>query len=98
MIIRMRTTVIIDDVLLREAKQVAARSGCTLSDLINQALGAALTKRNEPRPEFHMVVYGGKIPVAHEPADFARTLEAEDVCFAGCVARLAACLSRWRWP
>jgi hypothetical protein len=74
----MRTTVIIDDALLREAKRTAAQAGCTLSDLVNQALSAALARRREPRPKFHMIVYGAGAGVAHEPADFSEALEAED--------------------
>lgn len=78
MITRMRTTVIIDDAILREAKRAAAQAGCTLSDLVNQALSASLASRKGPRPEFRMVVYGGGAAVAHEPADFHDAIEAED--------------------
>lgn len=78
MLIKMRTTVIIDDALLREAKRAAAKAGCTLSDLVNQALSAALARRREPRPDFHMIVYGGSLAVSHEPEDFKSAIEAED--------------------
>jgi hypothetical protein len=83
MLICMRTTVVIDDAILREAKHAAAQAGCTLSDLVNQALSTALARRREPRPEFHMVVYGGPAPMSHEPDDFKRATEAEDAESAG---------------
>ncbi|MDD9966224.1 MAG: hypothetical protein OXR73_08375 [Myxococcales bacterium] len=79
MLICMRTTVVIDDAILRQAKQEAARAGCTLSDLVNQALRVVLSKRKEPRPEFHMVVYGSRCRTAHEPDDFNAALEADDI-------------------
>jgi len=78
MITSMRTTVIIDDALFREAKLAAAKAGCSLSDLVNQALHAALSNRKQPRPEFQMVTYGGRARAAHEPEDFNNAIEAED--------------------
>jgi hypothetical protein len=48
----MRTTVTIDDQLLVEVKTVAARSGRTLSAVIEDALRAAIARRAE----------GGSIP------------------------------------
>lgn len=78
MIIFMRTTVTIDDALFRAAKKAAAQAGCSLSDLVNQALHAALSKRKEPRPEFHMITYGGRSQTAHEPEDFKNAIEADD--------------------
>ncbi|MFP5341402.1 MAG: CopG family ribbon-helix-helix protein [Candidatus Limnocylindria bacterium] len=41
----MRTTVTIDDQLLMEVKTVAARSGRTISEVIDDALRAALQRR-----------------------------------------------------
>ena len=79
MLIRMRTTLIIDDHLLKEAKEAAARAGCTVSDLVNQALGEALAARAAPKPRFEMVTYGGTGASRHEPNDFARALEADDM-------------------
>lgn len=78
MIIFVRTTVTIDDALFRAAKRAAAQAGCSLSDLVNQALHAALSQRKEPRPEFHMITYGGRTQSAHEPEDFKNAVEAED--------------------
>jgi len=74
----MRTTLVIDDATLRKAKRAAAEAGCTLSELVNQALCAALAKRREPRSEFQMVVYGGPLSATHQPQDFKDAIEADD--------------------
>ena len=42
----MRTTVTLDDQLLREAKSLAARTGVTLNSVIENALREALARRN----------------------------------------------------
>lgn len=41
----MRTTIRLDDALLREAKAVAAASGRTLTDLVEDALRESLARR-----------------------------------------------------
>lgn len=46
----MRTTVTIDDQLLIEVKTVAARSGKTLSAVIEDSLRQSLAKRGDARP------------------------------------------------
>lgn len=53
----MRTTINIDDRLLVEAKTVAARSGRTLGEVIDDALRASLTRRRT----------GGATPALHLP-------------------------------
>jgi len=47
MIISMRTTVIIEDDVLRQAKHVAADRNVTVSDLVNDALREALRQPRE---------------------------------------------------
>ncbi len=47
----MRTTVNIDDELLRRAKQLAAAEGRTLTSLIEEALARVLDKPKVPRHE-----------------------------------------------
>jgi hypothetical protein len=79
MLISMRTTLIIDDLLLRRAKEAAAKAGCTVSDIVNQALGESLAVRAASKPHFEMITYGTSGRAAHEPADFAAALEAEDI-------------------
>ena len=46
----MRTTVRLDDRLLTEAKRYAARSGRTLTSLINEGLRDVLARRAAPAP------------------------------------------------
>jgi len=48
MLLFMRTTIRLDDALLRHAKAHAARTGRTLTALIEDALRAALAPRAEP--------------------------------------------------
>ena len=79
MLIFMRTTLVIDDALFKEAKQAAAKAGCTLSEFVNRAIGAALAERARPRTSFEMIVYGGGGPeVRHEPGDFSDAIDDED--------------------
>jgi Bacterial antitoxin of type II TA system, VapB len=79
MLIRMRTTLIIDDGLLRQAKRRAAERNLTVSDVVNEALRASLDRPRQAAPPFSMVTYGrGAQGVHHEPADFHEALEAED--------------------
>ncbi|MBI2895310.1 MAG: type II toxin-antitoxin system VapB family antitoxin [Deltaproteobacteria bacterium] len=76
----MRTTLLIDDAVFRRAKEAAARSGTTLGGLVEQALREFLRERRVSAAEpFRMQTYGGRRrKVRHEPADFARELDAED--------------------
>jgi hypothetical protein len=83
MLICMRTTLIIDDILLRRAKELAAKRGCTVSDIVNQALGEALEAREVAKPPFEMITYGSSDRSHHEPADFAAALEADDAAALG---------------
>jgi hypothetical protein len=80
MIIRMRSTLILDDRLFKQARQRAADQGSTLSDVVNQALREALAKpKARPAAKFAMVTFGD--PAAshrHEPSDFAAASAADD--------------------
>jgi hypothetical protein len=79
MIICMRTTIILEDELFREAKVRAAESGRTLSDLISDALRSSFRVPSPtPRERFEMPTFGGRKRVHHEPADFAAALEEDD--------------------
>jgi hypothetical protein len=80
MIIRMRSTLIIDDHLFKQARQRAADQGTTLSDVVNQALREALAKpKVKPAAKFSMVTFGGAAgSQRHEPADFADAAAADD--------------------
>jgi hypothetical protein len=58
----MRTTIRINDQLLKEAKQLAARSGKTLTSVIEDALRESLSRqRGSGRHEsVHLVTFSGK--------------------------------------
>jgi len=79
MLTAMRTTLVLDDALLREAKRRAAARGTTLSQVVNEALRAAF--RTEPRRPIplRLVTYGDPTrPVHHEPEAFKLALDIED--------------------
>jgi antitoxin component of RelBE/YafQ-DinJ toxin-antitoxin module len=79
MIIRMRTTLIIDDDLLRQAKLRAAEWKLTVSDVVNNALRECLGRPARPALPFSLVTYGRSSKrVHHEPAEFDAALERED--------------------
>lgn len=79
MLIWMRTTLILDDVLLKAARIRAAEQDVTLSDVVNAALRDALRPTLDPHPAFSMITFGPSEPVvAHEPADFAAIADADD--------------------
>lgn len=79
MITYMRTTIVLDDRIAREAKRLAARRGITLSDLVGETLRAALAEPTKQAPRFEMVTYGeGATRTHHEPLDLAAALEQDD--------------------
>jgi Arc/MetJ family transcription regulator len=55
----MRTTIRLDDSLLRQAKAAAAASGRSLNDLISDAVRAALASRPTPSRVAELPVYRG---------------------------------------
>jgi len=75
MYVCMRTTLILDDRLFREAKQKAAATGTTLSDLMNSALRRFLRPPAKGLPEqaekFHMPVFGEPAGLHLSPAELA---------------------------
>lgn len=79
MITCMRTTLVLDDALLRQAKRRAAERNLTVSDVVNEALRDSFGRPLPAAPPFSMATYGrADRPVGHEPADFATELEDED--------------------
>jgi hypothetical protein len=58
----MRTTIRIDDRLLKEAKQLAARTGKTLTAIIEDALRESLARQriSAQRKPVHLPTFGGK--------------------------------------
>jgi hypothetical protein len=56
----MRTTISVDDTLLAQAKERAARAGKTLSGLIRDALHAELHRQQPHSPKrFRLITFGG---------------------------------------
>ncbi len=79
MITYMRTTLVLDDGLLRQAKRRAAERNLTVSDVVNEALRDSFGRPVPSAPPFSMATYGrGGRRVRHEPSDFAAALEDED--------------------
>ena len=75
MYVFMRTTLIIEDPLFREAKQKAAASGTTLSELMNSALRRFLfapAGNSQGKTEkFSMPVFGEQEELRQTPAQLA---------------------------
>lgn len=79
MITCMRTTLVIDDTLLRQAKRRAAERDLTVSDVVNEALRESFRGTPRVAAPFSLVTYGNAgRRVRHEPADFAAELVDED--------------------
>src|SRR5262245_1017930 len=79
MVRRMRTTLTIDDDVLRGAKRQASERGITLSDLVTEALRASVTRATFDAPAFSMITYGDPTyPIRYGPPDFEAALERED--------------------
>lgn len=65
MLFCMRTTLNLDDALMREAKRHAAETGTTLTDVIEQALRRSLGQPGAPEHEpFRMPVFQGGFGLA----------------------------------
>jgi len=79
MITCMRTTLILDEALVRRAKRRAVERDQTLSDVVNAALREALREPHVAAVPFSMVTFGRpERRVSHEPADFAAAAEDQD--------------------
>ena len=71
MITSMRTTLVLEDRLLRQAKARAVDQGTTLSEVVSHALRRALAEPPGAPPAFQMLVYGEpSAGLRHEPGDF----------------------------
>lgn len=78
MIICMRTTLVLDDSLFKQAKRRAVERNVTVSDVVNEALRESFGRRAPAAPPFSMITYGRGGREHHEPSDFAAALEDED--------------------
>jgi hypothetical protein len=77
----MRTTIVIDDDLFRQAKHQAAETGQSLSQLIMSALREALRPaKPKKEPRYRVITFDGGGKKHHlSPADMKRILEEEDI-------------------
>lgn len=82
MIIDVRTTLVIDDALLRRAKIHAARHGVTLSALVERALRDELRESSSSReasPPYRVPTFGARDRSQdHEPGELTAALLEED--------------------
>jgi len=70
MVMKAKTTLNLDDGLLREAKKRAAQEGTTLTQVVEDALRAALTATPPERPyEFRFTIVDGGGPPLADVAD-----------------------------
>src|SRR5262245_8853975 len=67
MLVCMRTTVVLDDELVKKAKKRAAELRTTLSEVINQALREAVARPISKKTDFKMIVFGGGPTRDYEP-------------------------------
>ncbi|MFN8520926.1 MAG: type II toxin-antitoxin system VapB family antitoxin [Chloroflexota bacterium] len=75
----MRTTLVLDDRLVREAKRRAADTGSTLSDVVNDALREALRPAPEATvPPFRMITYGDPDEVFQLTPEAIKEMELQD--------------------
>lgn len=77
----MRTTLVLEDGIFREAKKRAAELGLPFGELVAQALRQMLQERSvRSEPPFLMPTFGrGAAPVAYTPVDFKESLAAEEI-------------------
>ena len=72
MLMTMRTTLVIDDYVLMEAKRQAMEAGMTLSDFTTLSLRETLRKRDHPpSPSFSMPTYGAGTAHTSSPREIA---------------------------
>jgi hypothetical protein len=80
MIAGMRTTLVLDDRLVREAKRRAVDTGTTLSEIVNDALREALRPAPAVVPPFRMITYGDPSKTLDlTPEDIKALLQDDDL-------------------
>lgn len=80
MIICMRTTLVLDDQLMVQAKKRAADRRTTVSEIVNEALRDSFTRAEAPRRPFRLITYGDPNKPRHlTPADIKAILEEQDL-------------------
>lgn len=80
MIICMRTTLIINDKLLSQAKKRAADRKTTVSEVVNEALRDSFARPVGPSRPFKLITYGNPDRPQHlSPAEMYAILEDQDL-------------------
>jgi len=75
----MRTTVVVDDWLFREAKKRAVEAGISFSEMINRSLRETLARKVGGAGPFAMVTFGSPgDEEALTPSDFYDEIERDD--------------------
>lgn len=75
-----RTTLILDDRLLTQAKKRAADRKTTVSEVVNEALRDSFTRPDPPSRPFRLITYGDPSKPQHlTPADMYAILEEQDL-------------------
>ncbi|MEX2546305.1 MAG: type II toxin-antitoxin system VapB family antitoxin [Chloroflexota bacterium] len=76
----MRTTLVLDDRLLTQAKKRAADRKTTVSEVVNDALRDSFARPDGPRRPFRLITYGDPSKREHlSPADIKAILEEQDL-------------------
>jgi hypothetical protein len=78
MVTDMRTTLVLDDQIIRQAKRRAAERNTTLSAVVNDALREALREAPPPVRPFRLITFAGTGGVRHDPEDLRKVLAEED--------------------
>jgi hypothetical protein len=80
MITRMRTTLVLDDKLMTQAKKRAADRRTTVSEIVNEALRETFSRPAEPTRPFRLITYGDPSKPQHRsPEEIKAILDDEDV-------------------
>ena len=78
MLADMRTTLVIDDALLRAARQRAAQRDMTLSEVVSEALRELIGGRRVPARRIRLPTYGDRKNRRRvSPAEIGRVLETD---------------------
>jgi hypothetical protein len=76
----MRTTLVLDDGLLRQAKGRAAERNTTVSQVVNEALRESFRRPVDKAPPFSMITYGDPTKRNRlEPADLSTLLDEQEI-------------------
>jgi hypothetical protein len=78
MLTGMRTTLVLDDNLARQAKRRAAERNMTFSDVVNEALRESFRRPPPPARQFRLVTFRSSGAEHHAPEDLKRVLEEQD--------------------